>query len=76
MQHTNTPASASLQLVPIIPRASSSIINLQYSIIPQKNNLPSSAMQKKQNLIGRDARASEGVDIKPNNMQRGYIYTY
>ena len=39
-------------------------------------NLPSSAMQKKQNLIGRDTRASEGVDIKPNNMQRGYIYTY
>ena len=39
-------------------------------------NLPSSAMQKKQNLIGRDARATEGVDIKPNNMQRGYIYTY
>ena len=39
-------------------------------------NLPSSAMQKKQNLIGRDARDSEGVDIKPNNMQRGYIYTY
>ncbi len=47
------PAGASLQLVPIISRASSSIINLQYSIIPQKNNLPSSAMQKRQNLIGR-----------------------
>ena len=31
-------------------------------------------MQKRQNLIGRDARASEGVDIKPNNMQRA-IFT-
>ena len=31
---TPTPAGASLQLVPIIPRACSSIINLQYSITP------------------------------------------
>jgi len=62
--------------VPIISRACSSIINLQYSITP--NNLPSSAMQKRQNLIGRNIRykkrPNKGVDIKPNNMQRA-IFT-
>lgn len=48
------PAGASLQLVPIIPRACNSITNLQYSITPL--HLSSSAMQKKQNLINKNKK--------------------